>query len=390
MKYKILVVDDDINFLGTVEEKLVRDNYRVITATNGVEGLKKAKEEEPDLLILDAMLPGVDGFELCHRLRNMAPTAQLPILMLSAKARADDRSMGLKVGADEFLAKPVPLPELAATIAKLLARRGAAPAAKGMTIGFIGSEGGVGTSTVVVNVALALAGESSAIVVDLCPHSSTLPLTLAIEGEHTISHLVEKGIDREGLEALLIEHSTGLRVLTTPQDRDDYSRVAPSHMEALLHELRGMAHYILIDTPAHANDVTKAALQGCDLVTLVANSDPQSMSSIEFAAAFLTRLGIDKQRLGLVLIDRDQRFEGTKLPTAMADMPLIGIIPYDTKTCLDAEERRMPVILAEPSSSLASALTKLAQQLVSHGGPVEEHQVIEHLSFRPPRQEWKR
>lgn len=385
MGYKILVVDDDINFLGTVEEKLLRDNYQVITATNGVEGLKKAKEEEPDLLILDTMMPGVDGFEVCHRLRNMAPTAQLPILMLSAKARADDRSMGLKVGADEFLAKPVPLPELAATIAKLLARRGAAPAAKGMTIGFIGSEGGVGTSTVVVNVALTLARENPAIVVDLSPGSSVLPL--AVDREQTISHLVEKGIDREGLEAVLIEHPSGLRVLRAPQDRDDYSKLAPSHMEALLHELRGMAHYILIDTPAHANDITKAALKGCDLVTLVANSDPQSMSSIEFGAAFLTTLGIDKQRLGLVLIDRHRRFQGAKIPSVMADVPLIGIIPYDIKTCFDAEERRMPIIQAEPSSPLASALTKLAQQLLGHKGPVEEHQEIDYLSFRQPRQD---
>lgn len=387
MGYKILVVDDDINFLGTVEEKLLRDNYQVITATNGVEGLKKAKEEEADLLILDAMLPGMDGFEVCHRLRNMALTAQLPILMLSAKARADDRSMGLKVGADEFLAKPVPLPELAATIAKLLARPGAAPAAKGRTIGFIGSEGGVGTSTVVINVALALARENPAIVVDLSPGSSILPLSPAVDGEQTISHLVEKGIDREGVEALLIEHPSGLKVLQAPQDRDDYSKVAPSHMEALLHELRGMAHYILIDTPAHANDTTKAALKGCDLVTLVARSDPQSMSSIEFAASFLATLGIDKQRLGLVLIDRHRRFEGMKLPTAMADVPLIGIIPYDIKTCFDAEERRMPIIQAEPSSPLASALTKLAQQLVGHEGAIEEHQAIDYLSFRLPRQD---
>lgn len=103
----------------------------MLTATNGVEGLKKAQQEEPDLLILDVLLPGMDGFELCHRLKNAPATAKLPILILSAKARESDRKMGLAVGADQYLTKPAGPAELASNVGQLLKGKGAEPTERG-------------------------------------------------------------------------------------------------------------------------------------------------------------------------------------------------------------------------------------------------------------------
>ena len=98
----------------------------MLTAANGVEGLKMALEKKPDILVLDVMLPGMDGFELCDRLRNEASTAKLPILMLSVKGRESDRDMGLKVGADEYLTKPTDPAELVACVGRLLESKGTA------------------------------------------------------------------------------------------------------------------------------------------------------------------------------------------------------------------------------------------------------------------------
>jgi DNA-binding response OmpR family regulator len=84
-----------------------REGYEVISATNGLVGIKKAKEENPALLVLDVMLPGLDGFEVCHRLRIDAATASLPIVMMSAKGQDTDKTTALRVGANEFFAKPV-------------------------------------------------------------------------------------------------------------------------------------------------------------------------------------------------------------------------------------------------------------------------------------------
>jgi len=99
-----------------------KEGYDVSTASNGMTGLRMATEDKPDLLILDVMLPGIDGFEICSRLRNEPQTAKLPIMMLSAKGQESDKTTGLKVGADEYLTKPVDRELLLEKITTLLAK----------------------------------------------------------------------------------------------------------------------------------------------------------------------------------------------------------------------------------------------------------------------------
>jgi len=123
MNEKILVVEDDPGALRLAQYVLQYEGYEVLTATNGLVGLKKAQTEQPDLVVLDVMLPGIDGFEICHRLRANPQTAQLPILMLSAKAQAVDKATGLKVGADDYLTKPADAAEIVRRVKKLLAEK---------------------------------------------------------------------------------------------------------------------------------------------------------------------------------------------------------------------------------------------------------------------------
>jgi DNA-binding response OmpR family regulator len=106
-QYKILIVDDNPDILEITREELLACDYEVITASNGMEGLRKAERESPDLVILDIMLPGLDGYEVCHRLRSKPKTAELPILMYSAKIREADKETGLRMGADDYLTKSV-------------------------------------------------------------------------------------------------------------------------------------------------------------------------------------------------------------------------------------------------------------------------------------------
>jgi two-component system cell cycle response regulator len=120
MGKRILIVDDDPTSLKLLDLILNKEGYQVMTASNGLEALRKARLESPDLLILDVMLPGFDGFEICHRLRTEPATATMPIMMLSSKQQKSDQDAASKVGANAFLAKPVDRTALLAKVAELL------------------------------------------------------------------------------------------------------------------------------------------------------------------------------------------------------------------------------------------------------------------------------
>ena len=116
---KILVVDDDKNLLEVIKYNLGKEGYSVISAENGTQAIEIARQEKPDLIILDVMLPGIDGFEVCRILRK---EMSLPILILSAKTDEIDKVVGLELGADDYIAKPFSVRELMARVRATLRR----------------------------------------------------------------------------------------------------------------------------------------------------------------------------------------------------------------------------------------------------------------------------
>ncbi|RXZ84206.1 DNA-binding response regulator [Paenibacillaceae bacterium] len=121
MRSSILVVDDDEKITSLLRRSLAFEGYEVTTANNGLEGLKTMMSGEPDLLILDVMMPHVDGWEVAHRVRSGG--SAVPILMLTAKDEIHDRVKGLDLGADDYLVKPFALEELLARVRALLRRK---------------------------------------------------------------------------------------------------------------------------------------------------------------------------------------------------------------------------------------------------------------------------
>ncbi len=115
----ILVVEDEPVLLETLEYNLKREGYRVVTATDGWQAVEVARREHPDLVILDVMLPGIDGFEVCRILRR---ETTVPILMLTARTDEVDKVVGLEVGADDYVTKPFSMRELLARVRALLRR----------------------------------------------------------------------------------------------------------------------------------------------------------------------------------------------------------------------------------------------------------------------------
>lgn len=124
MPAKILLVDDEKNILELVRYNLEREGYRVLTAMDGDAAIELARAELPDLIVLDVMLPGISGLEVCRNLLADSSTRNIPVIMLSARAGEVDRVLGLEIGADDYVTKPFSPRELVARVKARLRRTG--------------------------------------------------------------------------------------------------------------------------------------------------------------------------------------------------------------------------------------------------------------------------
>ncbi len=124
MSHRILVVDDEPDITALVAYHLAKAGYRVSTAANGPDALKAAREEKPDIVILDVMLPGVSGYDVLAELRRREETREVGVILLTAKREEPDRIRGLSLGADDYLIKPFDLQELLARMRAVIRRQG--------------------------------------------------------------------------------------------------------------------------------------------------------------------------------------------------------------------------------------------------------------------------
>jgi len=127
MTQTILVIDDEAELVRLLDYNLTKAGYLAISAKDGAAGLEAARRHAPDLIILDVMMPGLDGWEVCKRLRSDPSTVAIPLLMLTAKAEEGDRVLGLELGADDYVAKPFGIRELLARVKALLRRAEVVP-----------------------------------------------------------------------------------------------------------------------------------------------------------------------------------------------------------------------------------------------------------------------
>ena len=134
---KVLVVEDEAPLAEMLRYNLKAEGFRVVHAETGEEALMLLDEERPDLVVLDWMLPGVSGIELCRRLRSKSDTCSLPIIMLTARGEESDRVRGLSTGADDYVTKPFSLPELMARVKAILRRSAPRRMAEVLKIGDI-------------------------------------------------------------------------------------------------------------------------------------------------------------------------------------------------------------------------------------------------------------
>ncbi len=370
----ILIVEDDESFCNALRLILGNKGYRVVTAENAEVALRQIENQQPDLVILDIMLPDVSGIEVCQRVRSKSETSNLPIIMLSARVQVPDKVKGLEAGADEYVTKPVDSDELVARVAALLERtrrlRQAQPVKTGKALGFVGAKGGVGTTTVALNVASALARQGkAAIAVELRAYYGTFAPQMNLAPAENLTNLLEldpERISERELSRRLVSSPFGFKVLVGPQKVEEFKDIEPDEAEAVIKGLARMADYTIIDLPCQPSSASQAAIRHCDYVTLVVEPEPTCLMSGRLAVQLLRAWGMAGPLVGAVVVTRAMVPLPMSLPEISSQLgcQIIGVVPPAAEACRRAQKFGVPLVSYEPDSTAARALTEIANRLI--------------------------
>ena len=376
MADKILFIDDDIDTLKLVGLMLERQGYEIAVASDGLSGLTKAASEQPDLILLDVMMPDLDGFEVTRRLRADPSLAHIPIIMFTAKTMVDDKVAGFEAGVDDYLTKPTHPAELTAHVKAVLARSAQARAAgaeKATIVALLGARGGIGTTTIALNISLVLQRDGhDVILAEFNPGRGTLAFELNIPNPDSLSNLLRqslKDIHLRSVESEIQSHNVGIRLLAaSPHPREVELELAVPQMEAVLDNLASMCTTLILDLGSSLRSYSRAILKLCDRVVIVVEPVyPTNMLAQNLLEEIVSD-GVSRHKISLALINRVRT--SLQIPWRQVEtdlgIELAGIVSPAPEQAHQSSQGTMPLVLSHPDSLVSDQIRKLAQGVAVH------------------------
>jgi CheY-like chemotaxis protein/MinD-like ATPase involved in chromosome partitioning or flagellar assembly len=376
MSEKILIIDDDLDTLRLVGLMLQRQGYQISAATNGQQGLEKAFEEDPDLILLDVMMPDMDGYEVTRRLRQNPSTLQTPILMFTAKTQLDDKVVGFEVGANDYLTKPTHPSELQARVKTLLARVNNQKSttgslkdlSRGYVIGVLGARGGLGTTTMAVNLGagLQLRTKAEVIVAEMLPGQGALALDVGVTNSKGLVDLLSltrlSDITRDSVREMLVPHPSGIKLLlASERPRDMHLINQTANYETLVKKLAGLARFVVLDLGVGIQPFAEKILPLCNEVLVVLEGVPNTIIHTKALIDDIVALGIGRKSIRVVLNNRIR--SETQLPSsqvqAQLEHEILSTLTPAPELFVQATRMQTPAILCQPDSLTARQITKL-------------------------------
>lgn len=377
MPSKILIVDDDTDSLKLIGLMLQRQGYEIATADSGTQALQAAVAQNPDLIILDVMMPDMDGYTVCRNLRNDQRTVGIPILMFTAKTLVDDKVAGFEAGADDYLTKPTHPAELAARVQAILARssarddEGTEGSVSNMTFGFIGAKGGIGLSTLVTNLSAIIAADEATSVVDFRLGRGTIGLSLGFPQSTALANVLANSpaeITPEVIERELIaDEKSGLYLLSSsPRSREGQVRVSLDAARAVVNGLSRLTPNVLIDLGPGLNPVTMTLAREITRVVLTVEANRISLQMGRDILNELRQAGVGRNKTSVVIVNRAE--SNLQIPWQDAEHILQNeieaVISPAPELMFQAIEARIPVVLHQPDAVVSGQYSKLAKELV--------------------------
>ena len=373
MAAKILVVDDDPNVQRLLGYTLKQEGYEVIAAADGAEGFKRWSEDEPALILLDVMLPKIDGYQVAAKIRaEEGGSSHVPIIMLTAEAEVEQKIRGLRAGADDYLVKPFHPAELLARIKSLLARF--APADEigrpplGRVLAFYGAKGGVGTTTIAINVAIALkreVGRRVALVdANLQFGDHRVFLDLGLDRKSIVDAVSAPAIDADLLRGVMVEHESEVDLLLAPPSPEMAELVTKEHMSHIIDALRGMYDYVVVDVDKRLDDLNLGVFDSADHVYVVMTADLSCLKNVRLVLETLGHIGYEEERVKLVL-NRSNAFTGINAKTAEGALrrPIDLQVLNEYRGAISALNSGAPVMLTKSDSPLGRSFNDVARAI---------------------------
>lgn len=379
MTNKVLIIDDDVDTLKLVGLMLERQGYEISVASNGTIGLAKAAEDKPELILLDVMMPDLDGYEVTKRLRSNPALAHIPIIMFTAKTMVDDKVAGFEAGVDDYLTKPTHPAELTAHVKAVLARSAqavATPEANAQIVSFLGSRSGIGTTTLALNSGVALLDKGyDVIIAEINPGHGSMGLELDIQDPSGLSNVLSrslKDIHLRSVEAEIVNHSSGVRLLLSSfHPRETELEQAVPQIEAVVSNLASMCDLLILDLGAGLKPYTKPLLQQCTRIILIVEPIYPSDAMGRALLQELETSGINTSKIGLALINR----VGTSLQVPWRQVEsdlgieLAGIVSPAPEQAHQASQAGSPLVDSYADSLVSEQIRKLAESLLTYLHP---------------------
>ena len=376
MTEKILIIDDDLDTLRLVGLMLQRQGYQISAATNGQQGLEKAFEEDPDLILLDIMMPDMDGYEVTRRLRQNPSTLETPVLMFTAKTQLDDKVVGFEVGANDYLTKPTHPAELQMRVRNLLARLSEKRAANhagteenhGYVIGVLGARGGLGTTTLAVNLGAGLHSrtKTEVIVAEMLPGQGTLALDTGVTGTKGLVDLLSinklSDITREHVREALVQHGSGMKLLlASDRPRDMHLINQTANYEATVRKLAALGRFVVLDLGTGIQPFAEKILALCDQVLIVLEGVPNTVIHARALVEDIAALGTPRSNINMILNNRIR--SDTHLPSSQVQAKLeheiLTTLTPAPELFTQATRVQTPAVLCQPESLTARQILKI-------------------------------
>jgi CheY-like chemotaxis protein len=374
---RVAVIDDEAPNRAYLQTLLGTAGFEVQAAADGNEGVALVEKERPDLVLVDLMMPGVDGFMVCERIRKGPAGADVQIVVLSAADGLDGKVRALELGADDYLVKPVESRELVTRIKVMIERgerlRQRGSQARGRLTVVAGAKGGIGTSTVAINLAALHAGgkgTDAVVLADLAVPVGTLGgmLNIEVPDRWAWGEVLDDGAaSAYRLSNYLMRNpQVPMRLLPGVRRGSAYRDVSSDGVSRFATSLRGLAETVIVDLGNQPSPFAPPLLREADVILVVVEPE---IIGVELTRQFLDRLretGILSHRIRVVISNAHGSLQLSRSEVAAAlKIDVAAMILHQRDEFSAASKRRLPLVLHHSQSQATAQFNELMQSVAA-------------------------